>query len=262
MNALEAVSWRAAVIGRWTAGIAGTLMFLLFLAFFFGEGPPDLSRLTLGERLQALGMAALFLGLPIAWKWEGLGGLITIAGFGLLAAISATNVHLRVLYVPALTGAVHLVCWGRLRMAAPNGLAPWHLPRFVAISLVAVLAVFVLLCANEIFGQPPLMTPTLHPDDGLVGSWHGANSISVEFLIHADSSVTGAVGAATITAGHVIYGRSWFGRLLHINSPYLITGKLSGERFTAPLQPAGEALDCSLFLRNRPTHVMLTRRQP
>lgn len=262
MNAFEAASWRAAVIGRWTARIAGTLMFFFFLAFFFGEGPPDLSRLTSAERLQALGVAALFFGLPIAWKWEGLGGLITVAGFGFLAAISATNVHMWVLYVPALTGAAHLASWGRLRMAAPNRIAPWRLPRFVAVSLLAALAVFILLCANEIFGQPPLMTPALHPENGLVGGWRGAGSISVEFLIHSDSSVTGTVGGAAITAGHIIYGRSWFGRLLHINSPYLVTGRISGDRFTAPFQPIGEALVGSVFLRNRPMHLILTRRQP
>ena len=70
MSAFQIASWRAAVIGRWTACILGTPMFLLFLAFFFGEGPPDLSRLTSTERLQFLGMAALFLGLVIAWKLE------------------------------------------------------------------------------------------------------------------------------------------------------------------------------------------------
>jgi len=262
MNAFELVSWRAAVIGRWTACIAGTLRFLFFLAFFFGEGPPDLSRLTLDERLQALGVAAVFFGLPIAWKWEGLGGLITVAGFGFLAAISATNVHRWVLCVPALTGAAHLASWARLRMTPPSSLSPWRLPRFVAVFLPAALTIFVLLCANEIFGQPPLMTPALRPDNGLVGSWHGADSVSVEFLIHADSSVTGTVGGAAIIAGHIIYGQSWFGRLLHINSPYLVIGKLSGDRFTAPFEPIGEVLDGSLFLRKRPMHVMLTRRQP
>jgi hypothetical protein len=216
----------------------------------------------LGERLQALGVATLFFGLPIAWKWEGLGGLITVAGFCFLAAISATNVHRWVLYVPALTGAAHLASWGRLRMAAPTSLVPWRLPRFVAVSLLVALVVFVLLSANEIFGQPPLMTPALHPDNGLVGGWHGAGSISVEFLIHSDSSVTGSVGETAITEGHIIYGRSWFGWLLHINSPYLITGRLAGDRFTAPIQPIGDALDGSLFLRNRPMHVTFTRRQP
>src|ERR1039458_10084240 len=52
MHALQIASWRIAVAGRWTARIAGTLLFLLFLAFFFGEGPPDLSRLTSTERRQ------------------------------------------------------------------------------------------------------------------------------------------------------------------------------------------------------------------
>ena len=147
-------------------------------------------------------------------------------------------------------------------MAAPASLVPWRLPRSAAVSLLAALAVFLLLCANEMFGQPPLMTPTLHPGDGLAGNWHGAGSISVEFLIHWDGSVTGSVGEAAITAGHITYGRSWFGRLLHMNSPYRVTGRLSGGRFTAPFQRTGDVLDGSLFLRNRPVHVMLIRRQP
>jgi len=169
---------------------------------------------------------------------------------------------MRGLYVPALTGAVHLASWGRLRRAAPTGIVPWRLPRLVAVSLLVALVVFVLLSANEIFGQPPLMTPALRPDNGLAGGWHGEGSASVEFLIHSDGSVTGSVGQAAISEGHIIYGRSWFGRLLHINSPYLITGRIAGDRFTAPIQPIGDTLDGSLFLQNRPMHVTFTRRQP
>jgi hypothetical protein len=262
MNAIEVASWRGAVMGRWAARIVGTLMFLLFLAFFFGEGPPNLSRLTPAERVQALGVAALFLGLPIAWKWEGLGGLITVGSFASLCAISVTNLHMWVLYIPALAGAVHLASWARLRMAPPRTLVPWRLPGSVVISLFAALAVFILLCSNEIFGQPPLMTPTLHPHSSLAGNWHGLGSVPVDFLIHPDGSVTGAVGNAAITEGRITYGRSWFGKLLHINSWYRVTGKLSNEPFTAPLDYGSEALDGSLFLRNRPMHVRLTRRQP
>jgi hypothetical protein len=262
MNALVVASWRAAVIGRWTARIAGTLLFLLFLAFFFGEGPPDLSRLSSAERIQALGVAALFVGLPAAWKWEGLGGLITVAGFAFLAALGAGNLHRWVLYVPALAGAVHVASWARLRRAAPAGMVPWRVRRSGVVSLGAALAVFLLLCANEMFGQPPLMTPTLHPGSGLAGDWHGAGAISVELLIHPDGSVTGEVGEAAIESAHIAYGRSWFGRLLHINADYLIAGRLSGGRFTAPLQVAGDSLDGSVFRRGRPMHVTLTRRQP
>src|ERR1017187_343274 len=262
MHALQIASWRIAVAGRWTARIAGTLLFLLVLAFFFGEGPPDLSRLTSTERLQFLGMAALFLGLVIAWKWEGLGGLITVGGFTFLVAISASHLRMWAFCVPAIVGAVHIVSWGRLRAGAPAGLAPWHLPRSVVVSLVAALAVFLLLCANELFCQPPLMTPTIHPDGVLLGAWHGVpNSISVEFIIHPDGAVTGTVGDATVTAGRIACGRSWFGRLLHMNSPYIMTGKVRGDRFTLPLGTRGDVLDGSLFLRGRPVRLMLTRRQ-
>src|ERR1039457_2149074 len=153
MHALEIVSWRVAVAGRWTARILGTLMFLLFLAFFFGEGPPHLSSLTSTERLQFLCIASLFLGLVIAWKWEGLGGLITLAGFTFLVAINASHLRMWALCVPAIVGVVHLASWGRLRVGAPVYLTPWRLPRLIVISLLATLAVFLLLCANEMFGQ-------------------------------------------------------------------------------------------------------------
>src|SRR5271157_432992 len=278
MNALQIASWRVAVAGRWTALIVGTLLFLLFLAFFFGEGPPHLSSLTSTERVQFLCIAALFLGLMIAWKWEGLGGLLTVAGFVFLVAIDASHFRMWALRVPAIVGAVHVASWSRLRLGAPAGLTPWRLPRSVAISLAAALAVFLLLCANEMFGQPPLMTPTLHPDSGLLGAWYGIPmhdsgnaSISAEVIIHPDGSVTGTVGGATIIGGRITYGRSWFGRLLNMNSPYRITGQLSsvvrvseqvwGDRFIAPFERRGQVLEGSLFLRNRPVRLLLTRRQ-
>jgi hypothetical protein len=276
MNALQIASWRVAVASRWTARIVGTLMFLLFLAFFFGEGPPHLSSLTSTERLQFLCMASLFLGLIIAWKWEGLGGLITVAGFAFMVAINTSHLRMWALCIPAIVGAVHILSWSRLRVGAPAGLAPWHMPRSVVISLLGALAVFALLCANEMFGQPPLMTPTLRPDSDLLGAWQGIpilapvnHPVSAEFIIHSDGSVTGAIGDATVT-GRITYGRSWFGRLLNMNSPYRITGQLSsvvrvskeiwGDRFSMPMETRGAVLDGSLFLRNRPVRLLLTRR--
>jgi len=200
MIALQVASWRAAVIGRWTARIAGALMLLLFLAFFFGEGPPNVSRLTSTERVQFLGMAGLFLGLAIAWKWEGLGGLLTVAGFTSLAAVSGVNPRAWALWVPAIAGAVHIASWGRLRAGPPAGLAPWRVPAPSCSLLLAALAAFLLLCANEMFGQPPLMTPALRPDRHLLGAWQGStnyglypsvtSSKSVELLIHPEGLVT------------------------------------------------------------------------
>src|ERR1039458_6092362 len=227
MNALLITSWRVAVAGRWTARLAGTLLFLFFVAFFFGEGPPHLSMLTSTERLQFLCIAGLFLGLAIAWKWEGLGGLVTVAGYTFLVAIDASHLRMWALCAPAVVGAMHIASWGRLRVGQPAGLVPWTVPRSVVMSLVAALAVFLLLCANEMFGQPPLMTPPLHPDARLAGAWYGipsrpradsaGDSISVEFIIHTDGAVTGAVGNAAVRAGRITCGRSWFGQLVHIN---------------------------------------------
>jgi hypothetical protein len=262
MNVLESTSWRAGVAARWTARLAGGLMFLFFLAFFFGEGPPDLSRLSSTEWLQAIGLFALFLGLPVAWKWEGLGGLMTVAGFGFMVAVRSTNLQRWSLFVPALVGAVHLASWGRLRTGAPPNLVPWRLPQPVLVTLVAVPAGFLLLCTNEIFGQPPLMTPTLRPGNDLAGDWHGTGPIAVDFVIGQNAVVTGAIGGGAITEGKITYGRTWFGRFMHFNTAYRITGKLSGERFSAPFDLFGDTIDGSLFLQQRPTRLILNRPQP
>jgi len=127
MNAFAVASWRAAVIGRWTARISGTLMFLLFLAFFFGEGP----RISRGSPPPnaSTGWASS----PCSSVCRppgsgGMGGLISVAGFGFLAALGGGNVHRWVLCVPALAGAVHLASWARLRTAAPADLPPGAFP--------------------------------------------------------------------------------------------------------------------------------------
>jgi len=42
MTTFARLTWQAAVAGRWTARILGTLMVLFLLAFVFGEGLPSL----------------------------------------------------------------------------------------------------------------------------------------------------------------------------------------------------------------------------
>jgi hypothetical protein len=134
--------------------------------------------------------------------------------------------------------------------------------------LWAILAVFILLCANEMFGQPPLMTRAGRPPAGMVGTWHAnlttvstqplPHEISVVFTIGPDGSVSGAVGNAALTSGRFVPNRSWFGRLMNWRTDYLIQGTLSrvvesyggtaGDRFSAPLNPRGSELDGALFL--------------
>ena len=91
MSVFQVASWRTAVVGRWAARIAGVRCSSSSWPSSSAKAP-DLSRLTPAERIQALAMVASFLGLVIAWKWEGLGGLLTVAGFALTASIPAISV--------------------------------------------------------------------------------------------------------------------------------------------------------------------------
>jgi hypothetical protein len=260
MLRLDGVTWRAAAVGRWIALIFGSLMVLFFLAFFFGEGPPRVSELTGLEELQFLAMGSLFLGLAVAWKWEGLGGLLAVAGFLALVAISRSHLRLWALYLPAAMGAVHVLCWWRLRAGAPANLTPWHVPRNALFALGAALALFLLLSANEMFGQPPLMTPTLRPSSNLLGTWTATSRPDIVLTLHEDGSVTGTIAYTPIAAARIAYGRSWFGKLMHWNADYVIRGRLSRRDFSAPLMACCQTLQGSLFLNGRPTPLCLRKR--
>ena len=259
MNGLAELTWRAATLGRWTARVLGSLMVLFFLAFLLAEGPPPFSRFTATERLMALGMGAVFLGLAAAWKWEGWGGLLSVAGFALMVALSRRNMHMWAVAYPAIIGAAHLLCWIRLRTGPPAGLAPWQLSRNTILILVGALAIFLLLCANEMFGAPPLMTPSLRPSADLLGTWTSTASGNVVFTIRADASVAGTIRGVPVIDGRIRYGRSWFGSLMNWNCDYVIRGFLSGNSVAAPLIIRGQGLEGSLVLANRPSRLILRK---
>ena len=123
------------------------------------------------------------------------------------------------------------------------------------------------------------MTPTLHPDAELAGAWQGTlvrvsaepftNPIAVALFIHPDGTVTGAVGDDTLAAARIPYGRSWFGKLLDVNAPYIRKGRFLSvvrvsedvwdDRFTAPFEIRGGVLEGVLFLRGRPVRLTLIR---
>ena len=252
--------WRAAVIGRWTARIAGTLMALFFLAFFVGEGFPNIFRLSWRESLSVLALSAVVVGLLLAWIWEGLGGAVALAGMVVfMLLIGFRGVATGLLLVPAAIGLLHVVCWWRLRSAEMG----WEVPRKILIVIGVAVVVFILLCANEMFGMPPLMTPAFHPPPDMVGTWE-ANlpTMDAVFTINPDASVSGRIGNATVMNGRVAYNRSWFGRLMHWRSDgYLMIGKLSrGGRFTAGLMKTGVGLEGTLFLSQGPFGLKLRKR--
>ncbi|HEV3201749.1 MAG TPA: hypothetical protein VGZ73_27820 [Bryobacteraceae bacterium] len=284
---LARLTWQAALAGRWTARIVGSLMVLFILTFVFGEGPPPLLRMTTREQLYALGMASLFLGLVVAWFREGWGGLISLLGWAFLAVLARRPAGDLPFSIPAAAGLLHLLCWWRLRgPAPPREAANWatgpHV-RTLILLLSISLGIFVLLSANEIFGQPPLMTAAGPLPAEMVGTWSAnltrvsrqplPDEILVVLNIGPDGSVSGTVGNARLTSGQLLPNRSWFGRLMNWRAPYEIRGALSqevrayggtvGDRFTAGLDMKGSELRGALFLSHpgvpKPLGLSLTK---
>jgi hypothetical protein len=228
--------------------------------------------MTAREQLYALGMGSLFLGLVVAWFWEGWGGLLSVLGWGLLAVLAKRPAWDLPFSIPAAAGLLHLLSWWRLRGSVlPPEAANWaSIPhvRTLFLFLLAILGAFVLLCANEIFGQPPLMTPAGPLPTEIVGTWYAnlttvsgqplPDGILVVFTIGPDGSASGTVGDATLTNGRLRPNRSWFGRLMNWRAPYEIRGALSqevrsygetaGDRFAAGLSLRGSELHGALFL--------------
>lgn len=102
---------------------------ILYLRAVLVEGPPvivgaDLSRNVLGMLL-LLSIATL--ALILAWRWEGIGGLVALLcaiGLGILVYETATNNKLlaAVLYSSPffVTGGLFVACWLRGRQCSVN----------------------------------------------------------------------------------------------------------------------------------------------
>jgi hypothetical protein len=84
------------------------------------------------------------------------------------------------------------------------------------------------------------------PDQRLVGQWHGQNefygmsyqeikgnkvaiqNVETSFNISTNGSVTGRVGGARLSECVVMVNRGWLGRLLHIETDFIIRGMVVG----------------------------------
>ena len=83
------------IVLRWAARIIGLLLVGLVIAFAIGEGPPNVFRQPPPVTIEFIGMGLMLTGLVIGWRWEALGGVTTIVGFGVFAATElVVNRHL------------------------------------------------------------------------------------------------------------------------------------------------------------------------
>jgi len=101
-----------AKVARWTARILSALILLFWgffiVAHFFGDGEEASRPLTACDYVGLMTMGAWLVGLAVAWKWEFIGGVVTIVAY--LIAIAANPAVLMFLFIP-ITAMLFLASW-------------------------------------------------------------------------------------------------------------------------------------------------------
>jgi hypothetical protein len=105
------------VISRWTSRAIGIPLFVLLVLLTLGDGVPNPLTASRREILFATIVLTMLFGLVLAWKWEGVGGLLILGGLVLFATANEAFL-LNIVFAPWLiTGLLYLVCWaGRPRV--------------------------------------------------------------------------------------------------------------------------------------------------
>ena len=98
---------------RWTARVVGIALLILIATFAVGEGVPNPLAMSVLENLLTIGILTMLVGQLLAWKWEGLGGLLIVGGFALFAIVNH-GISFNIVFGPWLaTGLMYLICWWR-----------------------------------------------------------------------------------------------------------------------------------------------------
>ena len=104
---------RTVTIIRWIARILGVLFIAFFLLMFIGEelsSKQETSSIAVRELIGLVFDFVYFVGLILAWKWEGLGGLI--AAIGLIAfAVTIPDAAILAYTIMAVPVILFLICW-------------------------------------------------------------------------------------------------------------------------------------------------------
>jgi len=101
------------VVSRWTARAIAIPLFALLVLLTMGDGVPN--PLTASRRETLFGVVALtmLMGCVLAWRWEGVGGLLILGSLVLFAAADEPFL-LNIVLAPWLVmGLLYLVCWMR-----------------------------------------------------------------------------------------------------------------------------------------------------
>jgi hypothetical protein len=129
MNTSITSETRSVRVLRWSARVLSILVGGIVLLFVFGEGL-NLSRFTMRESvLFLLFPFGVCMGMAVAWRWEGLGGGVTVASlaaFYLVHRFTSPGFPRGFAFVAmAAPGFLFLLCWWKERrptkgLANPN----------------------------------------------------------------------------------------------------------------------------------------------
>jgi hypothetical protein len=101
--------------------------------------------------------------------------------------------------------------------------------RYITRSLA--MAALLLACWSSRAADPsvaPAMVGHWEGDARIIVSWCRQTNLHVTIDIHADGSVTGKVGDASLIKGRFERNRSWLGRKLNLATDHIIRGDLKG----------------------------------
>jgi hypothetical protein len=96
---------------RWTARIISILIISLFLLFFIGESVTEHHPNAEPIAIINIVVGVLMIGgLVVAWKWEFLGGLISVIGFIGVGIVNPRSFTLPMMYLFLLPAILFLIC--------------------------------------------------------------------------------------------------------------------------------------------------------
>ena len=88
-----------ATIFRWTARVVGTVLVGLTLFIAIGEGMPNLFKQPFVIQIGFLALALVLSGILLAWRWEFLGGIMSLAGWVLFIVVVRVSLRHSVFFI-------------------------------------------------------------------------------------------------------------------------------------------------------------------
>lgn len=135
---------------RWTARILGIALaapVVLFAVWAIGQDGFSAFTRPLHENLVEVALWVMTIGVLTGWKWEGIGGLLTLGGVAMLGIADYQFVPNVQVVVGTFVGLLYLVCWWRTSRsvsdAEPEEMELGRVTRFLkrfSIPLVLMLA--------------------------------------------------------------------------------------------------------------------------